>query len=333
MRETIVSVAMATYNGSAYLREQLESIAAQTRPPDELVVSDDRSSDETLAILREFASGAPFRINLYQQPAKLGYPQNFSAALEQCSGKFVFLCDQDDVWMPEKIDSVLDCFHRAPQAVLVIHDLEICRSDLTAVGQTKIDRLANDYDLQRDYMTGAAMAVRGEFLRLCLPIPNLAGIGHDGWLNRCALAVKRKEVHHKKLTLFRRHDNNASPSYNPDSAGARTTRPSLLFSRFVSPTRLTAFHGVPTSPWSKWLREQGDNLISKCYVTPIQLVKAKRYEEARAAFMNERRRILQKTRRHRLLDILKLLRSGGYTEFRDWRIAFKDLCTPRLSDS
>jgi glycosyltransferase involved in cell wall biosynthesis len=330
MGETTVSVAMATYNGGAYLRDQLESIASQRRPPDELVVSDDGSSDETLTILREFASVATFQVNLFRQPTKLGYPQNFSAALRRCGGDIVFLCDQDDVWLPEKIFRLVDCFNHNPRAVLVMHDLEICRADLSTVGQTKIGRIAKDGDVQREYVTGAAMAIRGGFLNLCLPVPDLPGITHDTWLNRCALAVGGKVVMREALTRFRRHAENASAAMNPANAGRRMSRLDLLLKRFRRPPRFTALHGVPESPWVPWLRSNEQKLQAGGYLDKAQLERLISQEEARTAFMLRRRELLQFPRWRRWFPLWRLYTQGGYGKFCGRKNACKDALVAAL---
>ena len=98
-----ISIAMATYNGSKYLREQLDSLAAQTLPPCELVVTDDGSTDDTLGILDRFRRRAPFPVHLHRNEQRLGYRDNFLKAAQLCSGELIAFCDQDDVWMPDKL--------------------------------------------------------------------------------------------------------------------------------------------------------------------------------------------------------------------------------------
>src|ERR671927_271278 len=97
------SVAMCTYNGARFVREQLASIAAQTRPPDELVVCDDCSTDATLECIREFARTAPFPVRVVENEKNAGSTKNFERAVELCEGDFIALADQDDVWLPEKL--------------------------------------------------------------------------------------------------------------------------------------------------------------------------------------------------------------------------------------
>lgn len=103
MAAASVSVAMATYNGARFLESQLASIAAQARLPDELVVCDDRSSDETMEIVERFASRAPFDVRVVRNPERLGFAENFLQAARLSRGDLIAWSDQDDVWMPEKL--------------------------------------------------------------------------------------------------------------------------------------------------------------------------------------------------------------------------------------
>src|ERR687885_1327551 len=98
-----VSVAMCTYNGAAFLREQLQSLAAQARTPDELVVCDDASADATVRVVREFAAAAPFPVRLTVNERNLGSTKNFERAISLCAGDLVALSDQDDLWLPAKL--------------------------------------------------------------------------------------------------------------------------------------------------------------------------------------------------------------------------------------
>src|SRR6516165_6563427 len=97
---------MATYNGAHFIRAQLESIAQQTLLPSELVVRDDASSDHTLNIVEQFASHAPFPIRIYRNAVRLGYPDNFMQAAALTTGKWIAFCDQDDIWLSQKLERV-----------------------------------------------------------------------------------------------------------------------------------------------------------------------------------------------------------------------------------
>lgn len=116
-----ISVAMTTFNGERFLAEQLRSIVAQTRLPDELVVADDLSSDQTWDILTEFAEIAPFPVRLHRNDVRLGWRRNFMSALALCASDLVALCDQDDVWAPDKL-AVAEQALREPDVLLFFHD-------------------------------------------------------------------------------------------------------------------------------------------------------------------------------------------------------------------
>ena len=96
---------MATYNGAKYIREQLDSLAKQTFIPCELVICDDGSTDDTLSIVHEFAKLAPFQVVIYQNDTNLGYGENFLHTASCCTGDWVAFCDQDDVWLPDKLET------------------------------------------------------------------------------------------------------------------------------------------------------------------------------------------------------------------------------------
>ena len=106
-----VSVALCTFNGALYLREQLESLLRQTSPPTELVLSDDGSSDASVSIVAEFAGTVGMKLVVAPAHARLGVTQNFNLALSLCSGQYVALSDQDDVWRPEKLATALAAMH------------------------------------------------------------------------------------------------------------------------------------------------------------------------------------------------------------------------------
>src|ERR1700760_33370 len=94
---------MATYNGGKYLGEQLRSLAEQTVLPDELVICDDQSSDSTAAVVESFAASSPFPVRFIRNEQRLGYYENFMKAAGLCTSEYIAFCDQDDVWLSEKL--------------------------------------------------------------------------------------------------------------------------------------------------------------------------------------------------------------------------------------
>ncbi len=120
-----ISVALCTYNGDSFLRQQLESIQQQTRLPDELVVCDDRSTDQTIVIVREFAATVSFPVVIVQNPETLGSARNFEQAIRLCTGDLIALSDQDDIWYPNRLQRSEQEFIAHPRAGLVFSDADI----------------------------------------------------------------------------------------------------------------------------------------------------------------------------------------------------------------
>ena len=119
-----VSVAMATYNGQPFIQRQLDSLAAQTHLPAELIITDDGSTDDTLKIVEAFAKVAPFRVRIHQNRTRLGYRANFIRAAGLCSSDLVAFCDQDDDWYPHKIAASAKPFSD-PDVLLTYHDADV----------------------------------------------------------------------------------------------------------------------------------------------------------------------------------------------------------------
>src|ERR1700719_1618101 len=119
-----ISVAMATYNGQRFIREQLDSLAAQQHLPSELVIADDASSDKTVAIAEQFAKTAPFTVHIYRHDKRLGYRANFMRAAGLCASELIAFCDQDDIWSPRKLALCIEPF-RDPAALLAYHNAKV----------------------------------------------------------------------------------------------------------------------------------------------------------------------------------------------------------------
>jgi len=200
---------MATYNGAQYIQEQLQSFVDQTRQPDELIITDDCSTDETEAIVREFAKTAPFTVEFHRNEKNLGYCGNFNAALMKTSGDLVFLSDQDDVWFPEKIEHMIGVADRNPQALVVMNDAALTDGELNEAGLTKVGQIRSAGFSMESFVMGCCCAVRRELLDFCMPIP--AGVkGHDNWLVQFADGLDAKVVDPTPLQYYRRHESNES---------------------------------------------------------------------------------------------------------------------------
>ena len=139
-----LSIAMCTYNGASYLQEQLDSFLWQTRLPDEIVVCDDCSQDETVEILKEFAANSPFPVHLHVNKTNLGLTKNFEKAIGKCTGDIIFLSDQDDVWLPERLEKFEAAFQKDADVGLVFCDAYLVNEKLESLnckGRCQIVRL------------------------------------------------------------------------------------------------------------------------------------------------------------------------------------------------
>jgi glycosyltransferase involved in cell wall biosynthesis len=216
-----LSIALCTFNGERYLVDQLESISRQTRLPDELVVCDDGSNDQTAALLACFAERVPFKVSFCVNAERLGPTQNFARAFSLCSGDVILPCDQDDVWEPEKLDQLEQAFEGDPDLLLAFHDLAVVTPDGHMTGQTQWERLgfrrrgqadlnqdrAFDLLLRFNVVTGAALAFRSSLRKTALPIPH--GFIHDEWLALVAAALGKVICINRQLVRYRQHPGQA----------------------------------------------------------------------------------------------------------------------------
>jgi hypothetical protein len=215
-----ISVAMTTYNGASYLREQLDSIFAQDRLPDELIVCDDRSSDATPDILREYAARAPFPMQVVFNEERLGSTKNFEKAIGLCSGEIIALTDQDDIWRPRKLAVLEQAFAADTELGVVLTNADLIdqdgaplpgdlwsRSRLTKRRQHGLSS-SRRFDLMfgLPLATGATMAFRARFRSLVLPIPTGSPTFiHDRWIALAIAAVARIAYCPDKLIAYRLH--------------------------------------------------------------------------------------------------------------------------------
>lgn len=221
-----ISVIMATCNGAKYLQAQLDSMLPQLGPDAEIVVSDDASTDATAELVRSYGDS---RIRLLSHPQRLGYVRNFERAARAARGAVIFFCDQDDVWLPRKVESSLaalqtaDCV--ASDAIVVDEHLQVTNNSYFAV--RRIWGFSPLAILLRPPIVGATMACRSDFLRQLLPFP--ARVPHDFWVTFNA-ALKRKLVVLSEPTiLYRRHSSAASLS----AASRRRALSAILLERFA----------------------------------------------------------------------------------------------------
>ncbi|HXO22251.1 MAG TPA: glycosyltransferase [Thermoanaerobaculia bacterium] len=211
MTSPLVSVAIATYNGAQYLREQLNTIYAQTWQNLEVVVSDDASTDGTSTILLEYAASRGLRHSV--NPRRLGLVQNFARAISLCHGEFIALADQDDLWKPQKIEALVD--NIGGFTLIYCNSQEVLTSEGFHEIDTTYQRIA---DFARAFGTGSptrhllaenwivshTLMFRRELLRHALPIPPHQPY-HDGWLALVASKLGGIKYLDERLQTYRRH--------------------------------------------------------------------------------------------------------------------------------
>lgn len=213
-----VSIAMCTFNGAAFLQLQLDSILRQTAPPDELVVCDDRSTDATMVVLERFRERAPFPVRLHVNEKTLKPAQNFAKCISLCDGDAILLCDQDDIWFPDRVAQTRAIFDRDPRAVFAYTDAPLIDGagqplNRTLYGSLPI-RTRDAAQLRKggnllpvlcrySVLCGATMAFRAQLKPAVLPVPALWM--HDEWIGLVGSALGTAARMDVPVTQYRQH--------------------------------------------------------------------------------------------------------------------------------
>lgn len=214
-----LSVVMATYNGEQFLAAQLDSILGQTMLPDEIVVVDDCSTDSTVSILKCYAE-KNHRIKFFVNEKNVGINGSFSRALQLSVGEFVFLSDQDDVWLDRKIEKMMGTWGGAP---LIYSDAVVVDENGGVLHEREFDYHGEDpvresnpwFFLHGNCVIGHNMAVTRDLIDRALPIPD--GMVYDNWFALVACCTANLEIVFDPLCLHRIHSSNAMN--NPATRG------------------------------------------------------------------------------------------------------------------
>jgi glycosyltransferase involved in cell wall biosynthesis len=215
-----ISVAMCTFNGAEFLPAQLESIAQQTRPPDEIIACDDASTDATRILLESFAESSRIPVSLHFADENIGSVRNFERATRLCNGDIIVLSDQDDVWRHDKLELIEQSFARNPRTGIVFSDAEIVDEHLNSLGRRMWEEVGFDAHKQKLIrtgralevliygwtVTGATMAFRSKFVKFALPIPANVAMIHDGWIALTIGAVAEVDFIAEPLIKYRQHE-------------------------------------------------------------------------------------------------------------------------------
>lgn len=206
----LISIPLCTYSGARHLSAQLDSLFAQSYPCVEIVAVDDCSSDATVKILNHYAERHP-NMRVVVNPANLGFLRNFELALSYCRGEFIAPCDQDDVWLPEKLDSL---YRQIDSSSMCYCDSALMDADGKLLGKSMSDiwMMKNLDDpismVMENCVSGHAMLFRRELLSHALPIP--AGFFHDWWLAAVASANGGVVYCPQVLVHYRQHAANVT---------------------------------------------------------------------------------------------------------------------------
>lgn len=216
-----VSVALCTYNGERFLPELLDSLTRQTSLPDELIVCDDRSPDRSVAIVERFAEAAPFPVKLHVGEFQRGVTENFGWAIALCTGDLISLCDQDDVWLPHKLERSVAAFREQPRIGFTFSNAHLVDDELGSLGRTLWDAVGFSDRFQSDgaagnllphlipftFVTGATMVFRADLRDVVLPLPR--EWHHDAWIAVVSCMLRPYAMLDEESMLYRQHGDQA----------------------------------------------------------------------------------------------------------------------------
>lgn len=216
MKVPCISIAMTTYNGEKYLREQLDSILRQSFTDWELVICDDCSKDSTRQILAEYA-GKDNRIKIFENDKNLGFKKNFEKAISLCNGDYIALSDQDDIWLPQHLQILLN--------IIGNKSASFGNSLLVDANNKSLNRMLNEIDgfnwlppenkilwhilFIHGPFQGAAALFKSSFVKRLLPIPE-GCLYHDAWFASCACMEDGIAYTFEPILRYRQHGNNVT---------------------------------------------------------------------------------------------------------------------------
>jgi glycosyltransferase involved in cell wall biosynthesis len=207
MSNPLISIAVATYNGEQYLKEQIDSLLAQTYTNIEIIICDDNSTDQTASVLQEYTNHPQIKVELNTQ--NLGYIKNFEKAISLCQGEYIALSDQDDIWMPNKLEVLLN---NIGEDILIYSDALMVDSNLNSLNRWIIKPNNNFFSgsypsmfVYGNFISGNTMMFRNSLLPYILPIPSDHKF-HDWWIAFIASSVGTIGYVKDDLIYYRIHE-------------------------------------------------------------------------------------------------------------------------------
>ena len=239
-----LSVAMATYNGEKYIEEQLKSILSQTHMVDEIIISDDGSKDNTLKIAENLLRNSGVSYSILTNNPRHFPCGNFEWAVKHCTGDIIYLCDQDDIWLNNKVEETKRIFADNNDVKCIVHNADYIDKNSNKInGRLPVANLPTGKLSKEEYLTksaaapitnGMVMCFRKELLDFAIPFPKSMNV-HDQWIGFCSICVDGLYHSDKILTLYRLHDNNYSG--NKVFSGSIFEVIKKIRSRFANPDR------------------------------------------------------------------------------------------------
>ncbi|GHS94544.1 glycosyl transferase [Planctomycetales bacterium] len=338
-----ISVVLAAYRGEKYIGEQLRSLFAQTRLPDEILIGDDSPDDATRRAIADVLPEKPASVQLevIVNPQQLGHLKNFENLCAQAGGDFIFFCDQDDVWLPEKIATLSAVLANHSDKMLAFGDSIRADATLTKFydrllllsednAETEVAAFNNGNAFARVlrgklWLSLHNVAIRREFRDVILPVPS--GYSYfDLWLNFIAAFYETSYCVNRVLTHYRVHANNASA---PSLLGGQRTafgRLMLLIRRIIEIAR----HGTEAEyrqiyEMSTALRERLVAASAKLSLPDSQRCRNEELLNATGEFYRRRMEVIKQPRYRRLPEIWRL--RNNYPRFvpARWRSMLRDL--------
>ena len=320
MATDTVSVAMATYNGARWLPTQLDSFARQTRLPDELVITDDGSTDDTEAVVAAFAATVPFPVRFVANPQRLGFNGNFAHAIGLTTGDVVFISDQDDAWYPDKIERVTALMAATPGCLCVVNDQAIADGEGRETGGTVLGNVRAMGRPDDWFGPGCCTAFSRALMPVLEPLPGDV-VQYDHWVNALAGALGARAILEAPLQMYRRHGNNASgsaftferPNWRHLLRAARRSDGAASIAAKVA--EIDALLARLARPEATALAAPGTLAAN------VAAMRAERADYAARSDALGRSRVL------RAGPVLRLLAQGRYRRFSGATTALKDLLT------
>lgn len=212
----MISIAMTTYNGEKYIKQQLDSILNQTYTDIELIICDDCSVDNTLNILKEY-SKKDFRIKIFKNENNLGFKKNFEKAISLCHGEYIALSDQDDIWTNTHLEILLKSIEgysiSCGNAEMIDGNGNTMNKFLNEVDGLlyikDLNKLSYRIMFNSNCFQGASMLFKSNYLKKLLPIPDEIPF-HDVWFSLCASIEKKLNYTFQVVTKYRQHGNNVT---------------------------------------------------------------------------------------------------------------------------